>query len=64
MYQIIITHLQERTAQVIHYQKLDKALHAFKEICNDKGYDWEWTGDLPTAGGKDSEYKIEINYSL
>ena len=60
MYQIIITHSQERTAQVIHYQKLDKALHAFKEICNDKGYDYEWSGDLPTAGGIGHDYDIEI----
>ena len=64
MYQIIITHTKERTAQVIHYPKLEKALNAFKEICNSKGYDYEWSDDLPTAGGNDCEYKIEITYSL
>jgi hypothetical protein len=64
MYQIIITHLQERTAQVIHYPKLDKALHSFKEICDDKGYQWEWTGDLPTAGGIGHDYRIEIELSF
>lgn len=64
MYQIIITHTKERTAQVIHYPKLEKALNAFKEICNSKGYDYEWSDDLPTAGGNGYEYKIEITYSL
>lgn len=62
MYQIIITHLQERTAQVITYPKLDVALNSFKEICNDKGYDYEWSGDLPTAGGIGHDYRIEIEY--
>lgn len=64
MYQIIITHLQERTAQVIHYPKLNVCLNAFKEICNEKGYDYEWSGDLPTAGGIGHDYKIEIEFSL
>ena len=60
MYQIIIKHRHNGTAQIIDYPKLGTCLNSFKEICNDKGYDYEWTGDLPTAGGIGHDYEIEI----
>ena len=64
MYQIIITHLQNRTAQVLEFPKLGQCLESFKEICDAQGYAYEWTEELPTAGGIGHDYRIEVFINL
>jgi hypothetical protein len=60
MYQIIIKHRQNNTAQVLEYVKLGQCLNSFREICDSKGYEYEWEGDFPTAGGIGHDYDIEV----
>jgi hypothetical protein len=64
MYQIIITHLQNQTAQILEYPKLGDCLNRFREICDSIGYKYDWSEVLPTAGGIGHEYRIEVFINL